>query len=210
MGQAALPLATLGAGGLGSLGAIFAPEGQELSSFENTATDPKNMAQFLGNELKNYLSVAMAEAGRPVTANTTVHPLPSFSGGGLPFDISAPAVDPNRLDASRRTLPGIGAYETGDGPRGPRTPFDPEPIPKDDPPPSEDDPPTSGPYHTVNPVPLNPGIFGPSVSDGIPTLGEGGDVSGGYDLSQFGGGDLSDLDQAQGAIELLLQQLGQA
>ena len=197
----------LGSAAMGGLGAIFAPEGQDLSSFENTATDPKNEAQRVGNLLNNYLSVAMAEAGRPVTANTTVHPLPSFSGGGLPFDIGASAVDPNRLDASRRTLPGIEAYATGTNVHGP-TPR-PLPIPEDG---DEDPGPISRPYDEPPPLTLEPqpGYFGPSQEDEIPTLGSSpSDVSGGYDLSQFGGGDLSDLDQAEGAIALLLKQLGQ-
>ena len=104
MGSAVIPAIASG------LGSIFAPEGQRLSSFENSNNanvNPAGQAANLGQYLQSYLQLAAREAGAPVTAQTTVAPLPSFGGGGLPFDIAAPAVDPNRMDASRRTIPGL-------------------------------------------------------------------------------------------------------
>ena len=213
MGQAALPLSMIGSAILAS---VTAPEGQELSSFEGTPgsiTDPKPQAGNLAGYLNNYLQMSLDEATRPMTVNTTVHPLPSFSGGGLPFDIGAPAVDPNRLDASRRTTqlyPDDSVRDPGGWPHNPN----PQP---------DQDPDEEGPWYPgPKPIPApsgtglqprtlqpRPGYSGPA-SDDVPTLGgSSDDVSGQYDLEQFGGGDLSDLDQAEGAIALLLKQLGQ-
>ena len=222
MGQAAIPLAMLGAGGLGSLGSIFAPEGQELSSFEGGALDPRTQAGNLTKYMESYLNMALDEARQPVSVRTTVAPLAQFSGGGLPFDIGAPAIDPNRADASLRTLQPFGGQlspwptpddlnktpeELGYDPPGQRTP-DPDDDPGINFPPGDDGLP--GPYDPPIPRPV-PGDdpYGRSRA-GIPTLdgppAEG--VSGAYDLDQFGAtAEISDLDQAQGAIELLLQQL---
>ena len=202
MGQAAIPLSMLGAGGLGGLGSIFAPEGQTLSSFEGRedGVGPTGTADEIWGHLQNYLNLALTEAQQPVSARTTVHPLPAFSGGGLPFDISASAVDPNRRDASLRTLEPSG-YQTlipelfG----GSRT--DPQPSGDDD-----ADPPVFTPRQSTRRT-LTSGRGGPG--DDIGSGGSPEAASRPYDLEQFGGGDLSDVDQAEGAIALLLKQLGQ-
>ena len=206
-GAAAAPyLAAALGGGMGSLGAIFAPEGQELSSFEeyNPEIDPRAQATDLNKYLSAYLNMALDEAREPVTSSTVVKPLPSFSGGGLPFDISAPAVDPHRQIASLRTLePSGGQLSPWPSPdelnrRPGTTPR--RPVPR---------PPASGgggggtgggePSRPALPRPDGgqAAMFAPAEED-----------SGSYDLSQFSGGEPSDLDQAEGAIELLLQQLG--
>ena len=190
-----LPAAVLGSS---IIGGLTAPEGQELSSFEGRedGVGPTGAADEIWKHLQSYLTMALTEAQQPVGVRTTVHPLPSFSGGGLPFDIAAPAVDPNRLDASLRTLEPSG-YQTlipelfggQDWPvRDDRPPRDPRPSGDDD------DPPVSKPR---------------GVDEGHTE--EGGSAASGYNLSQFGAGeDVSDVDQAQGAIDLLLEQLNQS
>mgnify|MGYP001562311192 CR=1 FL=1 len=157
-------LATLGSGALaGTLGGIFAPEGQELSAFDTDALYPPAVAENYKALLDSYLNLALSEAAKPVTMDTTMAPLPSFSGGGLPFNISAPAMDPARRNPERRT------FEAPD---------------------------VAGAF---------PGWFPNAGADGA---GEGGSPEG--DVQSPGGIlDPTDLDQAEGAIALLMQQLQQ-
>lgn len=203
MGQAALPAALLGSGALGS---IFAPEGQELSSFEGVDSDisPSSNARSLGRNLQSYLDLVLSEAGRPITAQTTVAPLSSFGGGGLPFDIAAPAVDPNRLDASRRTIPGLPVEDF----------FHRPPTPSDGSPPDPGGPwtPDEGsPISTTMPVPRSRGPAWPGsgepVSRIMPVPNPNGPERPGLGLVD---GSTNDLDQAEGAIALLMDQLQEA
>ena len=194
MGQAALPAALLGSSAIGS---IFAPEGQELSSFEgrgNTDINPVNYAQGLGQTLSSFLEMAMNEAAQPVTAQTTVAPLPSFGGGGLPFDIAVPAVDPNRLNASLRTKPGLsteGLYHPSPRPQGPGS-----------------EPDLGGPF-----VPDGGGLdSGPQWMHSRPMVsseetGTAPAQGNGWHANQTGPSPAPDLDQAEGAIALLMAQL---
>ena len=218
-GAAAAPyLAAALGGGASSLGAIFAPEGQELDSFQRSGvpTTPVGTAQDIGRYLESYLGMALKEAGAPVTSNTTVAPLPAFSGGGLPFDISAPAVDPNRMDASRRTIPGFDIPgDFGDGEAFPDlSPGDPVPG---QPPYQDPGAPGEGtkPPYRYKPIPPDGNTptrrtLGPSEDDmfDVGFGRERPDMDGVFDFTEPGGGDVSDVDQAEGAIELLLQQLG--
>lgn len=249
-GAAAAPyLAAALGGGASSLGAIFAPEGQELDSFQRSGvpTTPVGTAQDIGRYLESYLGMALKEAGAPVTSNTTVAPLPAFSGGGLPFDISAPAVDPNRMDASRRTIPGFDIPgDFGDGEAFPDlSPGDSMPG---QPPYQDPDAPEEGmkPPYRYEPIPPTKRTLGPPEEDGLslgpprddafdvdfgrerPGMdentrrrlsseaegyglgrrpGQPNPLEGGFDFTQPGGGAVPDLDQAEGAIALLMQQL---
>ena len=65
MKAAGLPI---GAAASGLLGGIFAPEGQELSSFEGTdALYPPAVAENYKALLDSYLNLALSEAAKPVT-----------------------------------------------------------------------------------------------------------------------------------------------
>mgnify|MGYP001590395630 CR=1 FL=1 len=103
MGAYAVPASLIGSS---LLGGLFAPEGQELSSFEGIpGLDPRESLGEYKNLLNDYLQVALNEAGKPASVDTTVAPLPMIVGGGLPLtSISAPAHDPARRSPERRTL----------------------------------------------------------------------------------------------------------
>ena len=178
------------------LGKALGSDGQDLSSFEGKGTvDPIGTATRVEQGLRDYLNMALREAEQPVNVKTTVAPLPMFGGGGLPFDIAAPAIDPNRADASFRSNPGLDVTGTE------RFPLFPRP----------------GGFGTNGPV-YNPG--GPVGASGIEN-----NAGTGYETSMPGpftdpsesapvdfGADTesaSDVDQAEGAIELLLAQLEQ-
>lgn len=206
--EAALLSATLGSA---LLGGIFAPEGQELSSFEGDAdVDPRNTAAQLRQGLSQYLQMALNEAASPVSVRTTVAPLPQYSGGGLPFDIGAPAIDPNRADVSLRSIPGL---DIGEGfeslvnpPRREAQPRDwltgREAQLRDQPPPEDPEAQRQGPERrSFIPEPIQLERYG----DNVPILGEAGeDVATTQPVPVE-----DDLDQAEGAIELLLAQLRQ-
>lgn len=90
------------------LGGLTAPEGQELQTFEGTgATDPRNMMGETRGVISDLLTALLDEAAKPTTVKTTVNPLPSFAGGGLPMAIGAMGQDPNRLNPDLRTTPGF-------------------------------------------------------------------------------------------------------
>ena len=218
MGAAAIPI--IASGALGAMGGIFAPEGQELSSFENLPApyrdlDPAIFADALKTGLSDYLSLAVSEAGRPVTVDTTAAPLPNFSGGGLPFTISAPAMDPGRRNPTRRTFAGpeIPATFAADVRGTPTTPGPGEPGFGLD----LTTPPQGWPEGMPWP-PFNPGDFGAAadpraaeyasfISNNPGDEGRASDALG-FDTSGFAGsGDPADLDEAEGAIELLMQQI---
>lgn len=94
-------------GGQAISGAL-APNGQELQSFGGSGdTDPKAMLSEGRGLLGDMLTSLMNDAARPVNLKTTVNPLPSFVGGGLPMPISAPGMDANRLNPELRSTPGL-------------------------------------------------------------------------------------------------------
>lgn len=88
------------------LGAIFAPEGQELEGFQGK-NNPNALLDRGVATLDDILQLVLSEAANPPTINTSAAPLPSFVGGGLPMTIGAPALDPNRRTPSRRSIPGL-------------------------------------------------------------------------------------------------------
>lgn len=72
-------------------GGIFAPQGQQLSSFENAGSlDPHATLSEAQNMLRGVFGGALARAGQPVDlSHAYVQDLPSFTGGGLPMPIGA-------------------------------------------------------------------------------------------------------------------------
>ena len=77
------------------LGALTAPEGQELKSFEgDPKLDPKVMLGQSKDMILAYLQALTQRAGQPSSVNTTVQGLPSFSGGSLPIPIGVSGIDP--------------------------------------------------------------------------------------------------------------------
>ena len=104
--------ALIGAGGaLGGpvLSQLFAPEGQELSSFEGRGrVDPVSMLS-QANWLINRLGQATANrAGQPISLPSSYVQQPgAFSGGGLPMPIGLVASDPALANPSLLSLPGM-------------------------------------------------------------------------------------------------------
>jgi hypothetical protein len=219
MGEAAVPASLMASS---VLGGIFAPEGQNLSSFESRG-QPLALAHDLRKGLGDYLQLAIEEAGKDVTVDTTVAPLPSFTGGGLPFPIGAPALDPTRRNPERRTLGApefpegfmslLTERQTGGG-EGP-----PDDYPPDDYPPDDDE---GDPRFRADPevrargerdedfsIDRPPSGFGPTPSTPAGVWPDSGmsDPNWASVTEAQGDGDVTDLDQAQGAIELLMQQL---
>jgi hypothetical protein len=106
-GAASIPL-IVAALGSSAIGGLTAPEGQELQSFDNAgASSPKSLLSQNHGLLEDYLGALLDDAEQPVTMRTTVNPLPSYVGGGLPMAISAPGMDANRLNPDLRTTPGF-------------------------------------------------------------------------------------------------------
>lgn len=80
-------IATIG-GGVGS--SLFAPQGQQISSFENSpgGTDPHDTLQNAGNEIQRLFDSLMQRSSEPIDmSHSYVQELPSFSGGGLPMPV---------------------------------------------------------------------------------------------------------------------------
>lgn len=104
-GEGALLAAMLGSSAIGGL---TAPSGQELSSFEGVeGLDPRQMMGETKGMMGDLMQALTGLAGQDATINTTVNPLPSFTGSGLPMPISAGGMDPNRLNPDLRSKPGV-------------------------------------------------------------------------------------------------------
>ena len=184
--EAGLAAATIGST---LIGGILAGDGQEVSSFEgDPELDPGMNAAQLKRGMGDYLQLAIAEAGKPDNIDTNVAPLPNFGGGGLPMNISAPAMDPARRNPERRTFApvdipsdfGKDLLSGNAGPVGGSAPGD-GGVNADDPP-----------------------LGWPSPDDDL-----GGDNDPPHEPPQGSSAmtDPQSIDQAQGAIELLMQQL---
>lgn len=93
------------AGMLGSsaIGGLTAPQGQKLKSFDKSGgVRPEMMLSEGKNMFGDIFGAAVDAYNQPVKIKTTVNPLPSFVGGGLPMPIAAPGMDPNRLNPALR------------------------------------------------------------------------------------------------------------
>lgn len=103
--EIALITSALGGSAMQNLGS----GGQELQSFEGEGDiSPVSMLRQGKGVLQDWMTATMDRAGQPVNLQTTVQPLPSFSGGGLPFSIGAPGLDPNRDTGGARVIPRLG------------------------------------------------------------------------------------------------------
>lgn len=82
-------------------------DGQEREPFTGSA-DPQNLLSSLVRELGSLQGPLQQRAGQGgSTPSAYAQPLPSFSGGGLPMTIGAPALDPGFLDPSLLRSPGL-------------------------------------------------------------------------------------------------------
>lgn len=102
---------------IGSLGGpmlagMFAPEGQELKSFEgHGALDPVNMLD-MANTIIGRVGRGVADrAQQPVSLPSAFVQQPgAYTGGGLAFPIGLVASDPALADPSLLTLPGMDQF----------------------------------------------------------------------------------------------------
>lgn len=86
-----------------TISALSAVRPQQRQSFSGTDLDPTKLGGSIKGMLDQYLGETEDRAHSDSTIDTTVNPLPTFRGGGLPMMISAPGQDARRL--ARRTLP---------------------------------------------------------------------------------------------------------
>jgi hypothetical protein len=93
------------------LASMFAPEGQELSSFEGIEgapeIDPVNVMRQLSGILGGYGDALTDKLARgPSLPSSYVQDVPTFTGGGLPMPIGVTGRDPALSDRSLLSRPG--------------------------------------------------------------------------------------------------------
>ncbi len=195
MGAAAYPM--IGMLGSSLISSIFAPDGQELQTFEGEGNlDPRNIMGESRSSINDMIGLLKARADRPVELRSSyAQNLPVFTGGGLPMPIGIYGTDPALRDPSLlRSTPAMslsGATSNGiidrtNPPRG--SGEDPIQIPNRDP-----NDPASGPYGasgSIMPMRRNVGQSLFSQPGGV---------------AQGGGGD--DLGQGAASVELLLRSM---
>lgn len=200
MGSTGLTAAALLGGPV--LSSLFAPEGQELSSFEGQgAIDPRAMLSN-ANTLINRIGRGITDrAATPVSLPSAYAQQPgSYTGGGLPMPIGLVASDPALANPSLLSLQGLGQFQnifndiqtngSYTGPGG------------DEEPPITPDP--TGPPDGV------PAAFAPqsaSARSGPRRRSEGAGLVRASDLIAADAGQADDLEQGMGAVELLLQAM---
>lgn len=110
------PLALAQLGG-SVLGAVTAPEGQELQSFEGEGNlDPRQALTDARGAVTSMLGTLQQRASRPIELRSAyVQQPPVFSGGGLPMPIGVSGMDPALADSSLLSLPGLNLPGTGSG-----------------------------------------------------------------------------------------------
>lgn len=105
MGAAALPIAMMASG---ALQGMLTPSPQEMDSFKGMeGIDPSQMLGEGKGMFSDVWGAMLDDLNQPTELKTTVNPLPSFKGGGLPMAISAPGMDANRLNPALRSTPGM-------------------------------------------------------------------------------------------------------
>lgn len=113
----------LGPWGLGALigsqiagpviSAMFAPEGQELNSFEGTDVDPREILSGTHGMLGEFGRALSNRALTPVSLPSSYVQQPgAYAGGTLPFPIGVVASDPALGNPSLLNLPGLGEFES--------------------------------------------------------------------------------------------------
>lgn len=119
MGGAALPLALLGSSALGAIGNFVGPGDQNFKSFDKFPgiAPPDLLTELRELVMQNLLPAqdrSLAANVYPIDLgpSTAVQPLPTFTGGGLPFPIGMLGQDPGFADPTARMLtPPNASYE---------------------------------------------------------------------------------------------------
>lgn len=187
------------------LSSLFAPDGQELSSFEGKGElDPTRM---LGksNALFNELGRILADrASQPVILPSAFAQQPgSYTGGGLPMPIGLTSVDPTDASPSLAGLGYMGSLANMfAGDQGIHITGPPGPMP---------DPPETNPDPT-GPRPNEPAPALASMASAPPRgprrRSDGAGLVRASDLIAADEGQpADDLDQAMGAVQLLMQSM---
>lgn len=195
------------AGG-GALSGLFAPEGQEIESFDSAAgraagIDPITAATDSRKMITDLGRVFSAYADQPVNLpSSLVQGLPTFTGGGLPAPIGVTGKDPARANPNllRKTLGGEIGAGAGDSGDDILRVFDPGGFTNRPPNFNPDAPPPSDGF--PRPIPINASgttSLGPSTSTSL-VRRRGRDLMGPAAPSP---GD--DSQQAMAAVDLLMQ-----
>jgi hypothetical protein len=92
---------------------LFAPEGQELSSFEGRgAIDPVNMLSNVNSLIGRIGGAVTDRASQPVSLPSSyVQQPPVFTGGGMPMPIGVSGQDPALADPSLLSLQGLDQFK---------------------------------------------------------------------------------------------------
>ena len=206
MGDPATIQAAIAAGGaLGGpvLSQLFAPEGQELSSFEGRGrVDPVSLLS-QANWLNNAVGRAVTNrAASPISLPSSYVQQPgAYSGGGLPMPIGLVASDPALANPSLLSLPGMEDFA------GMFDHLDNQGVPS-----------VTGPGGTDpdQPEPDQPAAFTPNIGQSVgsasanatsgPRRRSGGNLVRAADLIDADDG-TADLDQGYGAAQLLLEAI---
>lgn len=95
------------------LASMFAPDGQQLHSFEGNGQIAPVAMMSQTNALMNALGKALtSRAMTPISLASSVVQQPgAYSGGGLPFPIGNVASDPALANPSLLNAPGMGEFE---------------------------------------------------------------------------------------------------
>lgn len=177
---------------------MFAPEGQELNSFsgKGSQVDPVALMTEFNRLFGNIGQGITDRAASPISLPSAVAQQPGvYTGGGLPLPIGLSSIDPALANPSLLSLQGLGQFERTFTPpkQGPTGPTDPNP------PPVNPDP--TGPKDPTQ-YPASPSMT--TRRRGLEGMA-GGQLVRGQDLLTEESGD--DLDQAYGAVNLLLESL---
>lgn len=102
----AMMIAQLGGSVIGALGA---PEGQELQSFEGEgAQDPRQALSDARGGITEMIDLLKRRANQPIQLRGAyAQQPPVFAGGGMPMPIGVTGQDPALFDPSLLSLPGV-------------------------------------------------------------------------------------------------------
>lgn len=197
-----------------ALSSLFAPDGQELQSFEGegaripgstyTTLDPRHTLGVAQGNISGMLGTLRDRASQPINLRgATVQQPPVFTGGGLPMPIGVSGTDPALADPSMLSLPGLKFSPFFGGLDYPRDNYgDPDyepPRPGDGGVPGERPGPDGAPKH-VGPVPM-------STSPTPSTTPRRRNAVTAATAAPSNVSTHDDLPQAAGAVELLLRSM---
>lgn len=194
------------AGQLGGpvLSSLFAPEGQELSSFEGRgALDPVSMLSNV-NSLIGRIGKGVSErASTPFSLPSAYVQTPAnFTGGGLPMPIGVSGEDPALANPSLLNLNGMGQFQDlfSGLTASPYDPSNPNPNPVD-----ADTGYSRDPY---TPQGDRQAVPKASADGSVTRRREPASLVRGADLLADDASQADDMDRAVGAVKLLLQSMG--